>query len=353
MLLLSTAHAAAQYSAVDPQNPYRPPVSGAFHRQSLEENNDQYTVYISPDFEPCSGGVLVLTPDNTTAEAFYNSALGQSWKKVVDQNGLALAIAQPDEGRTWNVADSSAARDDEAYLKKLWDRMRSKSQELNAPFDMDERAVYLVGYGEGGAAAQEFAMKWPTLFAGAVSVDAPEVPQSIMQETGNEYSYPFAQAENLDGQNEVKLLNKDIPVPFWLVGADADDGEVSYWIDANDAKKTSGNAYAQTVYANDEARVWVTNDEQSQKITPQVLYDEFLSDVQRFVGDPGGRLAWTIDYTNNGKTGYFFYEKEIDGRMRRWMTYVPSSYTGKEEVPLVVATHGYSSSEKVFAGDTR
>lgn len=353
MLLLSTAHAAASYSTVDPGNPYKPPVSGLFHRQSLTGENDSYTVYISPDFQPCSGSVLLLTPDNMTAETFYNSATGQAWKKIIDKNGLALVIAQPENGSAWNITDDTGARDDEAYLKKLWDRMRSKSQELNAPFDMDERAVYLVGYEEGGAAAQEFAMEWPTLFAGAASVNAPSVPQSIMQEVGNAYSYPFAQAENLDGQQEVKLRNKDIPVPFWLVGAEAADNEAAYWVDANDAEKADANAYAQTVYENDEARVWITGSDRAAQVTPQVLYDEFLSDVQRFVGDPGGRLTWTIDYSNNGKTGYFFYEKRIDGKLRRWMVYVPSRYTGKGEVPLVVATHGYSSAEKAFAGDTR
>lgn len=242
VMLLSSAQAAAVYKAVSPQAPYQPPVSGLFHQQSLTGENDAYTVYISPDFEPCSGAILVLTPDNMTAEAFYNSATGQAWKKVIDENGLALVIAQPEGGGIWNIADSSTARDDEAYLKKLWDRMRSKSQELNAPFDMDERAVYLVGYEEGGAAAQEFAMEWPTLFAGAVSVNAPSVPQSIMQEVGDAYSYPFAQAENLDGQQEVKLCNKDIPVPFWFVGAEAADSGAAYWVDADDAEKAESNS---------------------------------------------------------------------------------------------------------------
>nr|WP_295948504.1 S-layer homology domain-containing protein [uncultured Agathobaculum sp.] len=358
LMLTSTAYGASAIQTVDPQSPYDPPVSGLFHDQSLDgDNAGEYTVYISPDFEPCSGAVLLLTPDDTTAEGFFASDIGQAWKTVIDRDGLALVVAEPENAGAWNTGDSPDARDDEAFLKALWDRMRSKSQELEAPFDMDERAVYLVGYEEGGAAAQEFAMEWPTLFAGVASVNASEIPEDVMQAAGEAYSYPFAQAENLDGRQEVQLRNRDIPVPVWLVGSEASDSNaqavVSYWVDANDAAQAEANRYAQTVYENGEARVWVTGRETAGKITPQVLFDEFLSEVQRFVGDPGGRLAWTIDFANDGETGYFFYEKEIDGRMRRWMTYVPGSYTGEEAVPLVVATHGYSSSAQAFAGDTR
>lgn len=358
LLLTNTAYGVSTTQSINSLNPYTPPVSGLFHDQSLDgENAGNYTVYISANFEPCSGAVLLLTPNDTTVEEFYKSDIGQAWKSIIDRDGLALVIAEPANGGTWNTDDSADARNDEVFLKSLWDRMRSKSQDLNAPFDMDERAVYLVGYEEGGAAAQEFAMEWPTLFAGVASVNASEIPKTVMQAVGETYSYPFAQAENLDGQQEVKLKNKDIPVPIWLVGSSASDSNmnavISYWVDANDATSATANQYAQTVYENGEARVWVTSQETVDEITPQVLFDEFLSKVQRFVGDPGGRLAWTIDFVNDGETGYFFYEKEIDGRMRRWMTYVPSSYSGKEAVPLVVATHGYSSSAQAFAGDTR
>lgn len=358
LLLTNTAYGVSLTQPIDPLSPYTPPVSGLFHGQSLNgENVGSYTVYISSDFEPCSGAVLLLTPDDTTAKEFYESDIGQAWKSVIDRDGLALVVAEPENGGTWNTDDSADARDDEAFLKSLWDRMRSKSQDLNAPFDMDERAVYLVGYEEGGAAAQEFAMEWPTLFAGVASVNASEIPETVMQTVGEAYSYPFAQAENLDGQQEIKLKNKDIPVPIWLVGSASSvsntDAKISYWVDANDATSATANQYAQAVYENGEARVWVTSQETVDEITPQMLFDEFLSKVQRFVGDPGGRLAWTIDFVNDGETGYFFYEKEVDGKMRRWMTYVPSSYTGEDAVPLVVATHGYSSSAQAFAGDTR
>lgn len=200
LMLTSTAYGASAIQTVDPQSPYDPPVSGLFHDQSLDgDNAGEYTVYISPDFEPCSGAVLLLTPDDTTAEGFFASDIGQAWKTVIDRDGLALVVAEPENAGAWNTGDSPDARDDEAFLKALWDRMRSKSQELEAPFDMDERAVYLVGYEEGGAAAQEFAMEWPTLFAGVASVNASEIPEDVMQAAGEAYSYPFAQAENLDG----------------------------------------------------------------------------------------------------------------------------------------------------------
>lgn len=78
-----------------------------------------------------------------------------------------------------------------------------------------------------------------------------------------------------------------------------------------------------------------------------------MSQVQRFVGTPGGRLEWTVVYTNDGETGFFVTEQMVDGKLRRWMTYVPSSYQEDTEVPLVVAVHGYCSSMTEFTGDSR
>ena len=84
-----------------------------------------------------------------------------------------------------------------------------------------------------------------------------------------------------------------------------------------------------------------------------MLYEEFLAQVQRFVGTPGGRLEWTVAHTNDGETGFFVTEQMVDGKLRRWMTYVPSSYEEGEAVPLVVAVHGYSSAMTAFTGDSR
>ncbi len=355
VLLTGTAYGAAQYEPVDPADPYQPPVSGMFHGQQIDADGvtGQYSVYIADNFEPCSDGILVLTPDGMTAQEFLRSATGQDWIDLADEKGIAVVVAEPLDGQSWNLTDEADGRDDEAFLKNVYNTIRNKSQTVTAAFDMDERAFYLVGYEEGATAAQEFAMEWPALFAGLAAVGGSNVPAAVAEQTGDALSYPFAEAESLEGQEELQIPNREIPVPAWLIDAEDADLSADYWVEAADAEAAEAGAYAQQTYANDAARIWVTNSETADEITPEVLYDEFLSQVQRFVGTPGGRLEWTVEHTNDGETGFFVTEQMVDGKLRRWMTYVPSSYQEGTEVPLVVAVHGYSSAMTAFTGDSR
>ena len=354
-LLTGTAYGAAQYDPVDPADPYQPPVSGMFHGQQIDADGvtGQYSVYIADNFEPCSDGILVLTPDGTTAEEFLSSATGQGWIDLADEKGIAVIVAEPLDGQSWNLADETDSRDDEAFLKNVYNTIRNKSQAVTAAFDMNERAFYLVGYEEGATAAQEFAMEWPALFAGLAAVGGSDVPAAVAEQTGDALSYPFAEAESLEGQEELQIPNREIPVPTWLIDAEDTGLSADYWVEVADVETAEAGAYAQQAYANDAVRVWVTDSENADEITPKVLYDEFLSQVQRFVGTPGGRLEWTVEHTNDGETGFFVTEQMVDGKLRRWMTYVPSSYQEGTAVPLVVAIHGYSSAMTAFTGDSR
>lgn len=354
-LLTGTAYGAAQYDPVDPADPYQPPVSGMFHGQQIDADGvtGQYSVYIADNFEPCSDGILVLTPDGTTAEEFLSSATGQGWIDLADEKGIAVIVAEPLDGQSWNLADETDGRDDEAFLKNVYNTIRNKSQAVTAAFDMNERAFYLVGYEEGATAAQEFAMEWPALFAGLAALGGSDVPAAVAEQTGDALSYPFAEAESLEGQEELQIPNREIPVPTWLIDAEDTGLSADYWVEAADVETAEAGAYAQQAYANDAVRVWVTDSENADEITPKVLYDEFLSQVQRFVGTPGGRLEWTVEHTNDGETGFFVTEQMVDGKLRRWMTYVPSSYQEGTAVPLVVAIHGYSSAMTAFTGDSR
>ena len=56
-----------------PENPYSPPISGVFHEQSPRDTTvpGKYTVYIPDSFQPCSPAVMILAPDYTTAQSFY------------------------------------------------------------------------------------------------------------------------------------------------------------------------------------------------------------------------------------------------------------------------------------------
>ena len=355
-MLAVNASAVAQQKPQDPDHPYAGSVTGMFHDQTAGENLGEYSVYLPSTIEQCVTGVMIAVPEDMTAKAFTQSLLGQAWQAVSEKYGIALAFAEAEDGQDWNL-DGKDGRDEAAYLKAVSDNFHSKNKQKDAAFNLNERAFYVVGYDEGGAAAQEFAMTWPALVCGAASVDGYAVPDAMVEQIGNTLSYPFVQAGSMAGQTENNIKNNEVPVPMWLVDA-ADSSKnnakvAEYWIKANGAKQGTSNAYAQKVYENEATRVWLTDSAHAAQITPDVLYSQFLAGVQRFVGDPGGRLEMTVSHTNNGKTGFFYSEEKIDGKIHRWYTYVPSDYKAGTDVPLVVAIHGYSSAIHAFTGDSR
>lgn len=359
VMLVTQAFAAADQKPRDPADPYTSSVTGMFHNQETgsEENPGEYSVFLPESLEQCAPGVMIAVPDDTSAEVFAEGTIGQQWQEVCEKYGIAAVFVEALDGGRWNLTGAQTGRDEAAYLKQVSDNFHSKSKTRDAAFNLNERAFYAVGYEEGGSAIQEFAMFWPQMLGGVASVDGSVIPEDMISKLGDALSYPFAQAGSMEGQQDNNLPNKEIPVPMWIVESeDANansDAVVQYWINANQAEADAANSFAQQVYTNDCKRVWVTDAAHADEITPEVLYAAFLSQTQRFVGDPGGRLEWTVQHVNNGETGFFYSEEEVDGNIRRWFTYVPSSYEPGTEVPLVVAIHGYSSSIFAFTGDSR
>ena len=118
------------------------------------------------------------------------------------------------------------------------------------------------------------------------------------------------------GQTENNIKNNEVPVPMWLVDA-ADSSKnnakvAEYWIKANGAKQGTSNAYAQKVYENEAARVWLTDSAHAAQITPEVLYSQFLTGVQRFVGDPGGRPKHDVTFENIREIYEWTSQKALD-----------------------------------------
>lgn len=336
--------------------------TGRWDHQQVDGFDGNYSVYVPANFEYCSPGVMILTPDGMTAVDWLDSALGQAWQATADESGIALVVAEPHGGR-WNVHQQSDQRDDQAYLYGIYGKLTSKSDANPSAFDLNERALYLVGYGEGGTAANKMAMLWPALFAGAVSVGGEAVPSDVADTLGDTISYPFAEASTA-GREENNLPNREIPVRTWQIeiGETSLKDNISYWLEANglsSASKEMTNAYATVVTNLDQdgselpEQVWYSSAASEDAVEPSVIYHEFLENAQRFVGDPGGYLEWTVQHTNDGTHGFFLSEEEVNGYTRRWYTYVPESYDGSKGVPLVVAMHGYSSAISAFTGDSR
>lgn len=338
-----------------PDNPYAPPIQGLFHNQSPLDKTvpGKYTVYIPGSFEPCSPAVVILTPNGVSAENFHKSTRGSDWVTVADSHGVALVIAEPYEAGNWNLSNSPTARFDEIFLYEVWNTINKKFRTVTAAFDLDERSLYWVGYGEGGSAVHKMALLWPQLFAGLVSINGEDVSPSIINIFGEQLSFPFEQSQNTDGKQTIGLPNNKIPVPVWMISTESVSGNDTlkeHWISADNAVNSGANEYADECYENEAARVWITK---GRNIAEEIIYREFLYPVQRFDFIPGGEVRWRIPLVNNGTTGFFFTEKIVDGFLRRWWTYIPTSYNPGNKYPLVIGMHGGSNDAAAFVGDSR
>jgi polyhydroxybutyrate depolymerase len=347
-----------------PDYPYSPPIKGLFHNQTPYEDSiagnytasGQYTVYIPDNLEPYAPAIMILPPNNISALLFLEGESGQGWRDLSDSYGIALVIAEAYQGGNWNVENRATLRDDDAYLKGVYDTIRDKLPDIPAVFDLDDKALYLVGYEQGGAAAHKFAMLWPQLFAGIASVDGGEVPDSIINSYGNKIAFPFASTQNSDGREALRLVNKTIPLPAWIItSSDITSGiqlMKNHWITAAQAVITEPNDYVQQAYENGAARIWATTGTAAGNITPEIIYIEFFAKAKRDISEPGGIMRWTLDYPNQNGKGFFFTETEVSGLIRRWITYIPSTYDENNSYPLVLAIHGGAATPTSFVWDS-
>jgi len=341
-----------------PEYPYSPPITGLFHNQTPRDVtiSGQYTVYIPDNFEHCSPAILIVPPDNTSAQSFWEGEIGQSWMEVSDIYGIAITVAEPYEAGEWNLGNVVMMRDDEAYIYGIVDTIRQKFAYIPAAFNLDERSLYLVGYEQGGSAAHKLAMTWPQLFGGLASVDGSDVSEAIISSFGNRFSFPFIAGQNSDGREGIGLANNSIPLPVWMIATtDASvnsEAVKNHWIAAADALEDVPNDYAQEVYLNGATRIWLTTAENGSTISPETIYSRFFVEALRYTNTPGGVLEWRISIENQDGKGFFFTETEIDGFLRRWLTYIPSSYDESKEYPLIVGMHGGSNDAAAFVGDS-
>ncbi|MBQ4266301.1 MAG: poly(3-hydroxybutyrate) depolymerase [Clostridia bacterium] len=346
LVMMMSCALAAEYT-FDPANPYVGVMKGEFNNVAItvEADTGLATYYLPDGLTPWANAAIVLTPDNTTAEAFADSEIGEQWKAVAEANMMAVAFQAPVDG-TWNLDGQGA--DDGAIINQLYFTMRSKSVKLDAPFSMDKTHTALVGYGEGGAAALLFGAEYATDFANITAVDAPAVPADVLAAIGEQVVIPFP-ADGTQGIVEMNVIAKTVPTPVWFAGS-ATDAALDYYVAAGKAAQAEANEYAQTVYEaeNKAVRIWVSTEGGQ---TAETIWNAFAGQNKRFMGmADGGRVEFVIDKTTENFT---FHEEEVNGETRRWITYVPSSYDGSKAVPVVVSIHGYTASHASMVEESR
>lgn len=344
LVMLCSCALAAEY-AFNPEKPYDGVMSGEFNNVAIAVEGDTglATYYLPEGLQPWANAVIVLTPDNTTAEAFADTEIGEQWKAVCEENKMAVAFLAPVDG-TWNLDGQGA--DDGAIVNQLYFTMRSKSVKLDAPFSMDKTHTALVGYGEGGAAALLFGAEYATDFANITAVDATTVSAEAFAAIGEQVVIPFP-ADGTQAIAEMNVLAKNVPTPVWFIHSEIENA-LGYYLAAGQAQVAEANEYAETVYAAENAavRIWVSSDAKD----PATIWNAFAGQNKRFMGmEDGGRVEFVVDKT----TGFTFHEEEINGETRRWITYVPSSYDGSKSVPVVMSIHGYTASAASMVEESR
>ena len=337
--------------AYDPEKPYLNVNVGLFHDAQVTvggQNVGTATYYLPDGMDPWAPAVIVLTPDDTTAKAFSGTVTGRMWRTVACKNKIAVAFFGPENGGSWNLSLSAAGRDDAAALDALYQLMRKKSVKLSGAFSMDKSHTALVGYKEGGAAALLFGARWASDFSSICAVDAAEVPAASLEAVGGQYVLPFP-GDSTRGVQEEAIAAKTVDTPVWLVRSNADStnkAALEFYLKANQAVAKGDGVYV-SGRAGSAAEVWVTEKAQC----PAAIWEKFSGQFKRFMAlQLPGRVAKAEDFT---RRGFDIHEEWVNGELRRWMVYVPSTYTGNEKVPLVLVMHGYTASMYAIAEESR
>lgn len=337
--------------AYDPENPYLNVNVGVFHDVPVTVNNEitgTATYYLPDGMDPWAPAAIIMTPDHTTAKAFSTSATGRLWRAVAQKNHIGIAFIGPKDGGTWNLDLRADGRDDAATLDGLYQLMRKKGTSLKGAFSMDKSHTALVGYKEGGAAALLFGARWASDFSSICAVDAAEVPAASLEAVGGEYVLPFP-GDTTRGVQEEAIAAKTVDTPVWFIRSGAETtnkAALNYYLSANQAVAKGSGVYT-SGRAGSDAEVWVTEKAQC----PATIWNKFSGQNKRFMAmQLPGRVAKAEDFT---RRGYDIHEEWVNGELRRWMVYVPTSYTGSKEVPLVLVMHGYTASMYAIAEESR
>lgn len=357
MLAVGAALADAKYDPVDPADPYGSPVHGLFHNQEIRADGieGRYSIQVPEGMQPWNPSLIILIPDGLTAQAFTETETGLKWLEVSAEHGIAVTFIEPQNGAYWNLSCDSASRHDAELIRQVYIRMRSKSVSVDHAYTMDKANVGLVGYGEGAAAALLTAAEMPTMYSGVVAVDAAQIDAAQLEKLGKQYCYPWP-ADNWNGVDDVKLAANQVELPMWFVsttdGAPDNSQSIAYFAGVNGVQTTGENALADQVMTCEDSitRIWVSDTTKGADITQAQIWLDFLSQIKRFLGFAGGRLAYTTDFAGEGFT---VTQEMVDGFQRRFITYVPSSYTGEAPVPMVMVMHGSSASMYAIAEESR
>ena len=351
--------------SIDPRNPFHPSFIGPIQQQVTVNGRKRFCIcYIPEHVRSSAAGIFVLPKSGVTAAEMLSRS---NWADLAESDKSAekmiVFFLEPDKNG-WNPDKPS---EDIAYVHEVYLLASGRSMCC-----IHESKNYLVGYGDGGAIAQITAMHDPVVWAGVVSVNAPELKENLVKKIGDEPCVDLDGYE--DSAGKYGYRKHDFTVPAWIISqrsvAEAAGGTTAaYWRNCAGTsdkpvwQKPDVLAYVRTdpaPWGSDQEkeafRVWVS---QMPDMTEDYgnnlnlrLWTEFLYHVRRWRADPGGDLRITYDPSTDLHMEYYY--EEIGGWMREYYLYVPSSVRAApaKAVPLVFAIHGYSCSGEIYIGNS-
>jgi poly(3-hydroxybutyrate) depolymerase len=355
--------------SVDPENPHLASFYGTFLTAvQVGDVSRRVLIYVPEDARECTSAVYVFPPDGWSCErAFENS----SWKQLADDDEhkekLALLFLEPLNAQSWQSEQESGTGGVASYLDAILEKLEGWN-----PIHIDHSRNYLVGYGEGGTAAQIAAMSLPAQLAGVVSVGG-RPPSAHAERIGK------APCKKLCGYTDTAwekgFTNKQIPLPAWIIDDPGYCGEnsgvkVDYWrrasgCDAGPVRiAPDTEAYCRSALPahpenQDQAafRVWRSTIPNSVSSLGSRLnrriWKSFFYHTRRWDGDLEGDLRIHKDPVED--LGFSYHYQTVGGWMREWYTYVPSCVRKNPSMksPVVFALHGYGSSGESYIGATQ
>lgn len=351
--------------SIDPRRPFHPSFIGPIQQQVTVNGRKRFCICYMPEHVRSSAaGIFVLPKSGVTAAEMLSRS---NWADLAETDRSAermiIYFLEPDENG-WNPDEPSV---DIAYVHEVYLLASGRSMCC-----IHESKNYLVGYDDGGAIAQMTAMHDPAVWAGVVSVNAPELNEKFVKEIGDEPCINLNGYEDSEGAYGYR--KHDFTVPAWIisqrpVAETACGATAAYWRNCAGISdepawlRPDVLAYVRTSPApwgcdqeKEAFRVWVS---QMPNMTEDYgnnvnlrLWTEFLCHVRRWRADPGGDLRTTYDPAADPRMEYHY--EEIGGWMREYYLYVPTSVRAApaKPAPLVFAVHGYSCSGEIYIGNS-
>ena len=311
------------------------PITGLYTDDTLSVERTAM-VYIPEGAKYGSYSVMLNVPEGMDTETFL---IKSGWRKVADENLIVIYALEPKADGTYGDAEEEME-----YITAAYKSFTSSTYyKLGASY-------YFVGYGEEGSVMQQYAMKSPLTIAAAAYIDASDISAEYMA----------SMAETGADSRDTGMCS-DVPTPVWIMGSAA-DGVVDYYLAANrcDGTVSVEGELSSTVYTQTEdtlyyeqgniGKVAVSSEVPDMGYATAAAIYDFLDEYFTYGSVASGWLTGERAVYGDGEgevqTVEFTQVYEGEELAREYVIYDGSH--GKQNVPLVIAAPGNSTSDRVM-----